>query len=54
LGVHYPSDTYFSRHLSAAIWRALLHDTNEATAIDSPTLNTVLRRAQGEWGTPWP
>ena len=27
LGVHYASDSTGSRHLAAAIWRALLHDT---------------------------
>ena len=26
LGVHYPSDTFGSRHLAGAIWRAVLHD----------------------------
>lgn len=53
LGVHYASDSSVSRHLAAAIWRALLHDTG-ATAIDSPTLKMVLRKAQAEWDTKWP
>jgi membrane-associated phospholipid phosphatase len=50
LGVHYPSDSAGSRHLAAAIWRALLHDTH----LDCPTLKTVLARAKSEWPTNWP
>jgi hypothetical protein len=53
LGVHYASDSSASRHLAAAIWRALLHETGE-TAIDSPTLRMVVRRAAAEWPTDWP
>ena len=43
LGVHYPSDSSGSRHLAAAIWRALLHDRGN-TGIDCPTLRSVLRK----------
>jgi hypothetical protein len=53
LGVHYASDSSASRHLAAAIWRALLHDTG-AGHIDSPALRTVLNHAMAEWPTKWP
>jgi membrane-associated phospholipid phosphatase len=49
LGVHYPSDSSASRHLAAAIWRALLHDTNSSSRIDCPTLLAVLDHAKSEW-----
>jgi hypothetical protein len=48
LGVHYPSDSFGGRHLAAAMWNALLHDTT-ATAIDCPSLRKVLDRAKAEW-----
>jgi hypothetical protein len=50
LGVHYPSDSAGSRHLAAAIWRAMLYDGS----IDCPTLRSVLSRATAEWPTNWP
>jgi len=50
LGVHYASDSCGSRHLAAAIWRALLHDGS----IDCPTLRSVLSHAVAEWPTKWP
>jgi hypothetical protein len=50
LGVHYASDSDGSRHLAAAIWRALCHDK----VIDSPTFWSVLRHASAEWRKPWP
>ena len=53
LGVHYVSDSMASRHLAAAVWRALLHDTS-ANGIPCPTLDSVLRHAIAEWPTKWP
>src|SRR5262245_22242624 len=53
LGVHYPSDTMVSRHLAAAIWRAILHETKPDKRIVCPTLDTVIRYAAAEWPTPW-
>jgi hypothetical protein len=53
LGVHYPSDSSASRHLAAAIWRALLHDANPSSRITCPTLLAVLNHAKGEWKE-WP
>jgi hypothetical protein len=50
LGVHYPSDTFGSRHLAGAIWRAVLHDGS----IECPTLRSVLHHAVAEWPTKWP
>ena len=41
LGVHYPSDTFGSRHLAGAIWRAVLHDGS----VECPTLRSVLNHA---------
>jgi hypothetical protein len=49
LGVHYASDSFGSRHLAAAIWRALLHDGS----IDCPTLRSVRNHAVAEWPTKW-
>jgi len=54
LGVHYPSDSSASRHLAAAIWRALLHDTDPKKRIACPTLGSVLGHAIAEWPTKWP
>jgi hypothetical protein len=53
IGVHYSSDSNASRHLAAAVWRALLHDTS-ASGINCPTLRTVLAHAIAEWPTKWP
>jgi len=53
LGVHYPSDSMGSRHIAAAIWRALLHD-NTTNKIYCPTLISVLNHATAEWPTKWP
>jgi hypothetical protein len=54
IGVHYSSDSNASRHLAAAVWRALLHDTNPTTAINCPTLRSVLAHAIAEWPTRLP
>jgi membrane-associated phospholipid phosphatase len=63
LGVHYPSDSFGSRHLAAAIWRVLVphtdpggHAVNDPNGIviTCPTLETVLRHAKSEWPTKWP
>jgi hypothetical protein len=54
LGVHYTSDSMGSRHLAAAIWRALLHETDEEKAISCPTLRSVLAKATAEWPTKLP
>jgi membrane-associated phospholipid phosphatase len=48
LGVHYPSDSSASRHLAAAVWRALLYG-DEGYATECPTLVDVLTRASAEW-----
>jgi membrane-associated phospholipid phosphatase len=55
LGVHYPSDSYASRHIAAGIWQRLWPDP-PATAgdpqpvtIDCPTLMAVWRKAAAEW-----
>jgi hypothetical protein len=53
LGCHYPSDTAVSRHLAAAIWRAMLHEADPAKRIECPTLDTVIRHAAAEWPTNW-
>ena len=53
LGVHYISDSMGSRHLAAALWRALLHEVNPDERIVSPTLETVIERARAEWPTKW-
>ena len=45
LGVHYASDSSGSRHLAAAIWRALFWEQDDAKRIDCPTLNAVRRHA---------
>ena len=50
LGVHYMSDSMGSRHLAAAVWRALLYDNT----INCPTLISVLNHAIAEWPTKWP
>jgi hypothetical protein len=54
LGVHYMSDSMGSRHLAAALWRALLHETDLNKRIVCPTLETVLGHAKAEWPTKWP
>src|SRR5262249_23580337 len=54
LGVHYMSDSMGSRHLAAALWRALLHETDPNKRIDCPTLNSVIGHAKAEWPTKWP
>ena len=54
LGVHYASDTMASRHLAAAIWRALLKERDANKRIVATTLDTVLRHAKAEWDTNWP
>jgi hypothetical protein len=54
LGVHYMSDSMASRHLAAALWRALLHEKDDTKRIDCPTLKSVIGHAQAEWPTPWP
>jgi hypothetical protein len=51
LGVHYPSDSSFSRHLAAATWRALFD--NSSARIVCPTLDATLRKAIAEWPTAW-
>jgi len=43
-----------SRHLAAAIWRALLHETEVDKAIYCPTLRSVLAKATAEWPTKLP
>jgi hypothetical protein len=53
LGVHYASDSMGSRHLAAAVWRALLHETDPTKRIDCPTLKSVLGHAKAEWPTKW-
>lgn len=53
LGVHYFSDSTGSRHLAAAVWRALLHEPHAGKRIECPTLRSVLRRAQAEWPELW-
>jgi len=60
IGVHYPSDSFGSRHLAAGIWDALLNrplqntpDDAVVRPIDCPTLNTVIEHAKSEWPTPW-
>ena len=53
LGVHYISDSMGSRHLAAALWRALLHEVDPDKRIICPTLETVLERAKAEWPTKW-
>jgi hypothetical protein len=49
LGVHYASDSNGSRHLAAAIWRALFYDK----VVDCPTLWSILQHATAEWRKPW-
>jgi hypothetical protein len=49
LGVHYASDSNASRHLAAAIWYLLFHETDPAKRIVCPTLNMVKRHAEAEW-----
>ena len=53
LGVHYASDSNASRHLAAAVWRALLHEPDPAKRIVCPTLDSVISRAKAEWPTKW-
>src|SRR5262249_53722299 len=53
LGVHYASDSNGSRHLAAALWRALLHEPDEKLRIVCPTLDTVINHAKAEWPTKW-
>ena len=48
LGVHYPSDSSASRHLAAAIWRALIYG-DAGAQITCPTLMDVLQHARAEW-----
>jgi hypothetical protein len=47
LGVHYPSDSFASRHLAFGIWHALRKETSEMY----PTLEQILRHAKAEWPT---
>jgi hypothetical protein len=54
LGVHYSSDSSGSRHLAAAIWRALFHESDPNKIIDCPTLRSVLAKATAEWSTRLP
>ncbi len=54
LGVHYMSDSMGSRHLAAALWRALLHEEDSQKRLVCPTLETVLGHARAEWPTKWP
>ena len=54
LGVHYMSDSMGSRHLAAALWRALLYEEDPKKRIICPTLETVLSHARAEWPTKWP
>ena len=51
LGVHYSSDSNGSRHLAAAVWYLLFHETDPAKRIVCPTLDTVKRHADAEWPT---
>jgi hypothetical protein len=53
LGVHYASDSNASRHVAAAVWRALLHETDYKKRIVCPTLESVIGRAKAEWPTKW-
>ena len=53
IGVHYPSDSYASRHLAAAIWERLMKDKSDGDRIDCPTLDTIIAHAKSEWPTPW-
>jgi hypothetical protein len=54
LGVHYASDSTASRHLAAAIWRALLYEADPKQRISCPTLTSVLAKATAEWPTNLP
>jgi membrane-associated phospholipid phosphatase len=55
LGVHYPSDSYGSRHIAAGIWQRLWPDppasasASAPVTIECPTLKTVWRKAAAEW-----
>jgi membrane-associated phospholipid phosphatase len=55
LGVHYPSDSYASRHIAAGIWQRMWPDPPETAndpqpvTIDCPTLLAVWRKAAAEW-----
>jgi hypothetical protein len=62
MGVHYPSDSGFSRWLAGALWALLTKSANPAQAkppagtlpvaadfIDCPTLQQVLRMTKAEW-----
>jgi hypothetical protein len=51
LGVHYSSDSNGSRHLAAAVWYSLFHETDPKKRIVCPTLDTVKKRAEAEWPT---
>ena len=53
IGVHYPSDSYASRHLAAAIWERLMKPKGDADHIDCPTLDRMIADAKSEWPTPW-
>ncbi len=53
IGVHYPSDSYASRHLAAAIWERLMKPKDDPDRIDCPTPDTIIAHAKSEWPTPW-
>ncbi|KRQ93960.1 hypothetical protein [Bradyrhizobium valentinum] len=52
LGVHYPSDSFASRHLAFGIWYALRKETTPRRIV-CPTLERVLSHATAEWPTDW-
>ena len=57
IGVHYPSDSFSSRHLAAGLWDAIVgqdgrDDTNpnyDGPPIPCPTLLMIIERASAEW-----
>ena len=54
IGVHYPSDSFASRHLAAGLWDAMMpggrgNGNFDGAPIRCPTLETVLTRAKAEW-----
>ncbi|MEH2543946.1 hypothetical protein V1283_000591 [Bradyrhizobium sp. AZCC 2262] len=53
LGVHYPSDSFASRHLAFHIWYALRKEA-PARRIVCPALERVIGYAKAEWPTDWP
>ena len=62
IGVHYPSDSFASRHLAAGLWDAILrkwprhfdgaqrgNPCYEGEGISVPTLYTIMSHAMSEW-----